>query len=70
MVSDTYKPLFERMFSKLRVVEATFMLDAQDISKFNQLVPVYVDYYGAYFFVNKISNWIAGKPCKVELVKL
>jgi hypothetical protein len=70
MIADAYKPLFERMFSKLRVVEATFMLNAQDISKFNQLVPVYVDYYGAYFFVNKISNWIAGKPCKVELVKL
>jgi hypothetical protein len=70
MVRDTYKPLFERLFKKLRTVEATFLLDERDVANFNQLAPVYVDYYGAYFFVNKISNWMAGKPCKVELIKL
>jgi hypothetical protein len=70
MTNDTYKPLFERMFSKLRIVEATFMLDELDIANFDQLRPVYVEYFGAHFFVNKISNWVAGKPCKVELIKL
>ncbi|MDR0687837.1 MAG: hypothetical protein LBF55_04005 [Prevotellaceae bacterium] len=70
VVENTYKPILERMFSKLRIVEATFLLDERDIANFNQLAPVYVDYYGAYFFVNKVSNWMAGKPCKVELIKL
>ncbi|MDR1022399.1 MAG: hypothetical protein LBL94_03885 [Prevotellaceae bacterium] len=40
------------------------------IATFDQLRPVYVEYFGAHFFVNKISNWIAGRPCKVELVKI
>ncbi|MDR0712528.1 MAG: hypothetical protein LBF67_09345, partial [Prevotellaceae bacterium] len=70
MVRDTYKPLFERLFKKFRVVEATFLLDEREVANFNQFAPVYVDYYGAYFFVNKVSNWMAGKPCKVELIKL
>jgi hypothetical protein len=70
IAEGTYKPLFERILKKLRVVEATFMLDAMDIANFDQYRPVYVEYFGAHFFVNKISNWIAGKPCKVELIKL
>jgi hypothetical protein len=70
IADGAYKPLFERIFSKLRIVEATFMLDEWDVANFDQLKPVYIEYYGAYFFVNKISNWMAGKPCKVELIKI
>jgi hypothetical protein len=70
IANDTYQPLLKSMLPKLRIVAATLMLTEQDVANFNQLLPVYIDKFGTYFFVNKISNWMAGRPCKVELVKI
>jgi len=53
-----------------RLIEVQMLLDAQDIFKFRQSKIIYIRYFGAYFYVNKISDWIFNKPTKVELIKL
>jgi hypothetical protein len=46
------------------------LLTPQDIQGFDPFVPVYLEKYGAYFYINKIKNFVAGKTTKVELVRL
>lgn len=53
-----------------KIVEAEFLLSPLDIQNFKPFTPIYVDKFNAYFYVNKITNWVKGKPCKVELIRL
>jgi hypothetical protein len=50
--------------------EEEILLTPQDIQDFDPFMPVYIEKYGYYFYVNKIKNFVAGKATKVELVKL
>lgn len=45
-------------------------LTAGDINAIDFTKPVYLSQYGSYFFVQKIKDWLPGKPVAVELVKL
>jgi hypothetical protein len=51
-------------------IEEELMLTPRDIQYFNPLTPVYLEKYGYYFYVNKIKNFIAGKPTVCEMVRL
>lgn len=64
-----YKPL-EDMLHEALALSAQFYLTPSDIEEFEPFTPIYLSQYGAYFYVNKIDNFIAGKLTSVELVKL
>jgi uncharacterized protein YqkB len=51
-------------------LEEEILLSAQDVEEFNQFIPIYIEKYGQYFFVNKIKNFVAGKTTKVELIRI
>ena len=53
-----------------RVINASFRLDALDIEQLDMFTPVYLRQYGAYFYINKISNFGAGPTTEVELIKM
>lgn len=58
------------LLQKYRKVEARMLLTQMDIAAFKHTTPVYLKQYGAYFYVNKISDWEAGQICEVELIKI
>lgn len=64
-----YAPL-AKMLQNVRVLTASFDLDVVDIERLDLLTPVYVKRYGCYFYISKISNFVAGEPTRVELVKM
>jgi hypothetical protein len=33
-------------------------------------IPIYLSQYKAYFYVNKINNYVPGKLCTIDLIKL
>jgi hypothetical protein len=45
-------------------------LPAYEVAGFKHNVPIYLQQYKAYFYVNKISNFVVGKLCTVELISL
>lgn len=65
-----YKPLLDGFLYRAHSFEADFMLRPLDILAFDPVTPVYVDRLGGYFYVNKISNFVANMPVKVELVAI
>jgi len=61
-----------------KVIECELLLSELDIQEFRKVendtsgyfTPVYIEYFGKFFYVNKISNFGASPITKVELVKL
>lgn len=65
-----YDELTNKMLVNAKVIEDKFLLDPEDLEEFNPEIPVYIDKYGAYFYVNKIKNYQYGKLTTCELIKL
>ncbi len=59
-----------RMLHQTNLRKAKFNLPAYEVAGFKHYIPVYLKQYKAYFYVNKISNYVVGKLCTVELIKL
>lgn len=53
-----------------RKILALFNLDVLDIYSFDFDKPIYIKTLQAFFYANRINNFIAGKPTEVELIKL
>ena len=69
LIPDNYR-FVEIMIERPKILTCDFMLGAQDVHDFDHFRPVYIRQFAEYFFVNKISNWIASKPTQVELIRL
>jgi hypothetical protein len=78
MIDTFYSDLTDKMLDKAQLVEAMFNLTEKDIALYNStingmpysFVPVYIQKFGGYFYINKINNFINGTTTKVELIKL
>jgi len=70
VVDLNYYTLSNSMLNKAKWMEAQFWLTDEDIEGFDHFTPVYIAKYGAYFYVNKIKNFVSGELTKCELVKL
>ena len=80
-LANYYQKWSSQMLFNARMIEVYFNLNDRDIEEFNhdfrdveknfgQLIPIYLKQFGAYFYLNKISNYISGKLTKCELIKL
>lgn len=58
------------LLDKAKMVTADFYLTPLDIEMFDPFTPVYLKQHGAFFYVNKISNFVSGQLTTVELIKL
>lgn len=70
LIDTYYTELTDSMLVKAKHRTDRFYLTPADIEAFDPFVPVYIRQYGAYFYVNKISNFIVGRLTSVELIKL
>ena len=64
------QPIFSNMLTEVKYVTAYFNLTDEDIANYDPFTPVYISYFGQYFYINKIVNYVTGKLTKVELLKL
>jgi hypothetical protein len=58
------------MLAKSALRRARFNLPAYEVAGFKHDIPVYLSQYKAFFYVNKIENYVNGRLCTVELIKL
>lgn len=62
---------FIAMLDGYKKVTLAMKLTAVDIEALDFSIPIYLQQYAAYFFINKIEQWISGsESCMVELVKI
>lgn len=68
-VENEYAALI-RSLNNYEYITESVWLTPQDFIGFNPFIPVYIRKHQAYFYVNKITNFVEGKVTKVELLKL
>lgn len=65
-----YYQTISRINTKAKVIKQKFNLPAKAYNEFTHEIPIYLDQYGEYFYVNKISNYVTGKLCEAELYRI
>ncbi len=69
-IKANYDILESRVLNGVRVIEADFYLTSLDIRSFDFYTPIYLEQFGDYFYVQKISNFVPEKLSRVTLVCL
>lgn len=67
---ERYYASLLKLLQDARTLKVQMYLDVMDIYELDFFTPVYIDYFGAFFYISKINNFIAGRLTTVELVKL
>jgi hypothetical protein len=60
----------EQMLQKAVVITANFNLGIADVYSYNPFIPVYIQKFNSYFYLEKIENYLKGKLTKIKLIKL
>lgn len=63
-------PALEKVLNNYKKISDYFLLSAKDIAELNLLVPIYLEQYSSYFYINKVNSWIENVPVKIDLIKL
>jgi hypothetical protein len=59
-----------RMLYKANLRRVKLNLPVYEAAGLKHYIPVYFSQFKAYFYVNKIENYVSGKLCTVEIIKL
>lgn len=65
-----YYAYLSRMLTRTKLRKMRFNLPVHEVAGLRHNVPVYLRQYRAYFYVNRVNNFVAGKLCTVDLIKL
>ena len=68
-LQDYYQPL-QQLIDRSAIVTADLYLKDTDVAGFDFRKLYYLKQYGAYFLMNKINNYVSGKPAKCELIRV
>lgn len=58
------------ILTSTKVLSAYFNLSAHHVKNYSPFIPVYLNKYNAYFYLEKIENYIKGKLTKCKLIRL
>jgi len=59
-----------RLLTKTNLRRAKFNLPVYEVAGLKHYIPIYLSQYKAYFYINKINNYVPGQLCIVDLIKL
>lgn len=69
LFEEYYTPIVQ-MLQRQRPITVSLLLTAADIVSFDPFKPVWIEHYGSYFYVSKISNFQAGQATAVDLIPM
>lgn len=69
IADDYYNPLRQILEQSL-IVNAEMFLQETDVTNFDFRKLIYIEQLSSYFLMNKINNYVPGKPVKCELVRI
>lgn len=69
-IDTYYDKLVNNMLVRDKYLEATFWLTDLEIEQIDQFKPIYLNQYGAYFYLNKVKNYISKQLTTVELIRM
>lgn len=69
LFTEYYTPIV-KMLRRQRPITVSLLLTVADIAAFDPFKPVWIEHYGSYFYVSKISNFQAGQATAVDLIPM
>lgn len=66
-IKKYYAPLFETL-KQYRKITLKMLLLPQDLDVIQQQIPVYLQQFGHYFYINSVRNYVCGQLAEVELM--
>lgn len=69
LYAEYYTPIV-KMLRRQRPITVSLLLTVADIVSFDPFKPVWIEHYGSYFYVSKISNFQAGQATAVDLIPM
>ncbi|KAF2518260.1 hypothetical protein E0W68_09555 [Flavobacterium salilacus subsp. salilacus] len=69
IIQNFYQPL-NKLLQTSKIIEAEMWLSETDIVNFDFKKLYYIKQLSNYFIVNKIKDYVSGKPTKVELIRV
>lgn len=69
IVNDYYMPI-QQILQKVVIMDIELFLNATDIVNFDFKKLYYIEQLSSYFLMNKISNYVPGKPVKCEMIRV
>ena len=69
LLASNYSGL-SRLLTKTNLRRAKFNLPVYEVAGLKHHIPIYLSQYKAYFYVNKINNYVPGTLTTIELIKL
>ena len=69
LINDNYSE-FERMLFQAKKLVIYLNLDENDIAEQDFFIPWYSEKHNAYFYVNKINNFLSGRSTQCELIRM
>lgn len=69
IAASLYEPM-RQILDSACIVTAEMLLKDNDITNFDFKKRYYIEQLGASFIINKITNYVPGKPVKCELIKV
>jgi hypothetical protein len=69
LISNHYQGLVS-VLNKAKIPSCYFKLTENEFKNIDFFKPVYVNYFGDYFYINIVPNFISGRLASVELVRL
>lgn len=66
----SYYSFVSRLLTRTNLRRVKFNLPVYQVAGLRHNVPIYLSQYKAYFYVNKISNFVPGRLCTAELIRL
>jgi len=71
-ILDNYYSLIRSVMGQSKILTLLVRLNAADINQLNFTIPIYLQQYESYFYINKIEGYSpnSNTSCSVELVKL
>jgi hypothetical protein len=69
LIEQNYQTLTS-VLNKTKIVVANFKLSDNDFKNIDFFKPIYIGYFGNYFYLNQPTNYISGRLTACELVRL
>jgi hypothetical protein len=69
IIGEHYQTLVG-VLNKTKIVIASFKLTDNDFKNIDFFKPIYIEYFGNYFYLNEATNYISGRLTDCEIVRL
>jgi hypothetical protein len=69
VISDFYRST-KSIFDKSKLLTINAYLKPYDVANLDFKKLIYIPQRGSYYLINKVSNFIKNRPCKVELIEV